>query len=182
MRSSLAWCGPGAKAPKTAGHVPSLRCIRSRAAPCAALANPLIGQSSKPETGTPGQARQIWWSQTGSNRRPHACKARALPTELWPPGHGPGGHAQLLVLASVAGGDVRHLGCRASARAGSRPCGCCRIRGGDWTEVHRERRTGGPQGRTAVAANAADRREATPKNGGPGTTRTSDLTLIRGAL
>ena len=25
-----------------------------------------------------------WWSQTESNRRPHACKARALPTELWP--------------------------------------------------------------------------------------------------
>ena len=25
-----------------------------------------------------------WWSQTGSNRRPHACKARALPTELRP--------------------------------------------------------------------------------------------------
>lgn len=31
------------------------------------------------------KARQeVWWSQTGSNRRPHACKARALPTELWP--------------------------------------------------------------------------------------------------
>ena len=28
--------------------------------------------------------RENWWSQTGSNRRPHACKARALPTELWP--------------------------------------------------------------------------------------------------
>ena len=28
--------------------------------------------------------RGAWWSQTGSNRRPHACKARALPTELWP--------------------------------------------------------------------------------------------------
>ena len=27
----------------------------------------------------------IWWSQTGSNRRPPACKAGALPTELWPP-------------------------------------------------------------------------------------------------
>jgi hypothetical protein len=26
----------------------------------------------------------VWWSQTGSNRRPHACKACALPTELWP--------------------------------------------------------------------------------------------------
>ena len=29
---------------------------------------------------------RTWWSQTGSNRRPHACKARALPTELWPRG------------------------------------------------------------------------------------------------
>ena len=28
---------------------------------------------------TPG-----WWRRTGSNRRPHACKARALPTELRP--------------------------------------------------------------------------------------------------
>src|SRR5215212_102278 len=25
-----------------------------------------------------------WWSQPGSNRRPPACKAGALPTELWP--------------------------------------------------------------------------------------------------
>ena len=33
-----------------------------------------------------------WWSQTGSNRRPHACKARALPTELWP--HQDGCHRQ----------------------------------------------------------------------------------------
>jgi hypothetical protein len=29
--------------------------------------------------------QEKWWSQTGSNRRPHACKARALPAELWPP-------------------------------------------------------------------------------------------------
>ena len=35
----------------------------------------------------PAEAREAsegWWSQTGSNRRPHACKARALPAELWP--------------------------------------------------------------------------------------------------
>lgn len=25
-----------------------------------------------------------WWSQSGSNRRPDACKATALPAELWP--------------------------------------------------------------------------------------------------
>jgi hypothetical protein len=31
-----------------------------------------------------GFAAKGWWSQTGSNRRPHACKARALPAELWP--------------------------------------------------------------------------------------------------
>src|SRR5260221_9334949 len=30
-----------------------------------------------------------WWSQTGSNRRPPACKAGALPTELWPLSYGP---------------------------------------------------------------------------------------------
>jgi hypothetical protein len=56
------------------------------------------------------QELSLWWSQTGSNRRPQACKASALPTELWP------------------------------------------------------------------------RREKRPNHGGPGTTRTSDLTLIRGAL
>jgi hypothetical protein len=33
---------------------------------------------------TPQPAKPDWWSQTGSNRRPHACKARALPAELWP--------------------------------------------------------------------------------------------------
>lgn len=30
------------------------------------------------------EANPGWWSQTGSNRRPPACKAGALPTELWP--------------------------------------------------------------------------------------------------
>ena len=27
---------------------------------------------------------EVWWSQTGSNRRHPACKAGALPAELWP--------------------------------------------------------------------------------------------------
>jgi hypothetical protein len=30
------------------------------------------------------QRSEVWWSQTGSNRRPPACKAGALPAELWP--------------------------------------------------------------------------------------------------
>jgi hypothetical protein len=58
----------------------------------------------------------VWWSQTGSNRRPPACKAGALPAELWP---------------------------------------------------QKSKATGARSIKTA---------------GGPGTTRTSDLTLIRGAL
>ena len=63
-----------------------------------------------------GHNSKLWWSQTGSNRRPHACKARALPTELWP------------------------------------------------------------------LSEDSSREAGTGSHGGPGTTRTSDLTLIRGAL
>ena len=49
----------------------------------------------EPLLGRPGKSRCFhngvclggrWWSQTGSNRRPQACKASALPTELWPRG------------------------------------------------------------------------------------------------
>src|SRR5437667_6953669 len=31
-----------------------------------------------------GVACKGWWSQAGSNRRPLACHASALPAELWP--------------------------------------------------------------------------------------------------
>ena len=31
-----------------------------------------------------GHSAFAWWSQAGSNRRPPACKAGALPAELWP--------------------------------------------------------------------------------------------------
>lgn len=68
--------------------------------------------------------RPIWWSQSGSNRRPPACKAGALPAELWP-------HAPLKPPPT----DGRAL--------------------------------------------AMDSREV---NGGSGRTRTTGLTLIRGAL
>ena len=35
-------------------------------------------------SGSTDQHREMWWSQAGSNRRPPACKAGALPAELWP--------------------------------------------------------------------------------------------------
>ena len=85
----------------------------------------------------PRRQSLVWWSQTGSNRRPHACKARALPTELWPHSSGP------------QSGLVRAEG-----------------RGG----------------RSALRTFGSDYQTRAPDHGGPGTTRTSDLTLIRGAL
>ena len=50
--------------------------------------------------------RSSWWSQTGSNRRPHACKARALPTELWPPNHEV--LPKLVSLSSTCPPEVSH--------------------------------------------------------------------------
>jgi hypothetical protein len=44
------------------------------------------------------QVPKKWWSQTGSNRRPHACKARALPAELWPQRVKPAGRTSRVVV------------------------------------------------------------------------------------
>ena len=57
-------------------HVPSSRYHRSSTADAGR-------HRRSDELFDPGHSDK-WWSQTGSNRRPHACKARALPTELWP--------------------------------------------------------------------------------------------------
>ena len=64
------------------GSIPSLRFQTPANAPYETFANPFDFRTS-PSAIT---NRSSWWSQTGSNRRPHACKARALPTELWPLG------------------------------------------------------------------------------------------------
>ena len=47
------------------------------------------------------RTRRVWWSRTGSNRRPEACKATALPTELRPPcAEAPGGKSPRQRVAS----------------------------------------------------------------------------------
>src|SRR3982750_4890183 len=68
-----------------------------------------------------GEASEGWWSQAGSNRRPLACHASALPAELWPlkpaapwatraanPEHSSESSSSLLVAADIADnvGDV----------------------------------------------------------------------------
>ena len=60
------------------------------------LAWPLSGVAAPPAA--EGEA---WWSQTGSNRRPHACKARALPAELWPRTRRRNALSRIVVLASA---------------------------------------------------------------------------------
>src|SRR6478672_11443361 len=79
-RATIACC------PIQLGSISSLRCQKSRTL--------LSIQTSRCEVMFRGRRlntckhsvsdQTIWWSQTGSNRRPHACKARALPAELWP--------------------------------------------------------------------------------------------------
>jgi hypothetical protein len=71
------------------GRIPSSRCqdkqppTPRRISQAAELLLFVLGRSQRAAGRlTP----RCWWSQTGSNRRPHACKARALPTELWPLG------------------------------------------------------------------------------------------------
>lgn len=44
------------------------------------LKNTSLSQATKPFL----SLYQYWWSQSESNRRPPACKAGALPIELWP--------------------------------------------------------------------------------------------------
>ena len=41
-------------------------------------------QKSADESSSADFWHRSWWSQPGSNRRPLACKASALPAELWP--------------------------------------------------------------------------------------------------
>jgi hypothetical protein len=53
--------------------------------PCSRSRGSLFRLHSRRPASRSALGREGWWSQTGSNRRPHACKARALPTELWPP-------------------------------------------------------------------------------------------------
>ena len=69
------------------------------------------GDERRPSVGSKGPEGPQeggWWRWTGSNRRPHACKARALPTELHPRS------PVLPVFGTVA---VR---CRASRRMSAR--------------------------------------------------------------
>ena len=76
------------------GYVSSSRCQMNPRSPAYQDRKPMSshesrkpvipGRDSIARRQTSARPRSNWWSQTGSNRRPHACKARALPTELWP--------------------------------------------------------------------------------------------------
>jgi hypothetical protein len=78
----FAHCEPRCRSPNGIGRrvsyslilrlIPSLRCQPDRNARWGYCGNLCLSFTEQ------------WWSQTGSNRRPHACKARALPAELWP--------------------------------------------------------------------------------------------------
>ena len=57
---------------------------------------------------------KCWWSQSGSNRRPQACKASALPTELWPLLSPPAGEPVLVGREGVEPSTSRLSGVRSN--------------------------------------------------------------------
>ena len=69
-------------------------------------------------------ARSGWWRQTGSNRRPEACKATALPTELCPQLDQP--HVRLR-LSSGATAFVMRRACQDEAAKQRRLVGLGRL-------------------------------------------------------
>ncbi len=52
-----------------------------------------------------------WWSQSGSNRRHPACKAGALPAELWPRLHSAHNPSNWWVWADLNGRPHPYQGC-----------------------------------------------------------------------
>ena len=63
---------------KESEQIFSLRCHTEQAVSLAARCKLVLTNDRK------SSRHQIWWSRTGSNRRPPACKAGALPAELRP--------------------------------------------------------------------------------------------------
>ena len=78
--------------PGSSGYVSSSRCLGTRrrcACRLVAVQRSIPSETCFMDKGGSRQrsttsSPEVWWSLTGSNRRPHACKARALPTELRP--------------------------------------------------------------------------------------------------
>jgi hypothetical protein len=110
-----------------------------------------------------------WWSWTGSNRRPQACKARALPAELQPPfpvSRKRSRKTSFEVKTDPTGFHVESTitppSIRPSNPAGSREAGKVPL--------------------SASRDDLADSQRAQSANGGPGWTRTTDLPLIRRTL
>src|SRR3954451_1469481 len=56
----------------------------SPSSPCGLRRAPRFALRASRGCATRSPKAEAWWSQAGSNRRPLACHASALPAELWP--------------------------------------------------------------------------------------------------
>ena len=84
------------------------------------------------DDGDAGNRKNRWWSQPGSNRRPLACHASALPAELWPlKGAREDSEVRAIRQQGFSGWRARRIGPRASLSgcAARRPL---RSRCGHW--------------------------------------------------
>jgi hypothetical protein len=73
-----------ARRPAKPADAPVARLSRSAAWPRHAVPASRPGPKRRHAPASCDAWRVGWWSQPGSNRRPPACKAGALPAELWP--------------------------------------------------------------------------------------------------
>lgn len=95
---------------RTRGHIPSSQLFNIDAKPGAgrsgrqtlAFSPDALRQSTLAARLTARPAEE-WWRRTGSNRRPDACKATALPAELRPPDHGGPGTTRTSDLTLIRG-------------------------------------------------------------------------------
>ena len=89
-----------------------------------------------------------WWSRTGSNRRPEACKATALPTELRPHLFG---EPQAPAAASAALADAQKCAARHFVPRAGRLVALAALRAGRKSQQGWRSMPKASQGRTAAA-------------------------------
>src|SRR5690554_1947075 len=83
-------CSPALTSPPRCNlyifHFVKEHCLKSTRLSTTRKKHPPFRALLNPEPSCLKKPRSLWWSWSGSNRRPSACKADALPAELQPHG------------------------------------------------------------------------------------------------
>src|ERR1700736_4959512 len=89
----------------------------SPSSPCGLRRAPRFALRALRGCATRSPKGEAWWSQAGSNRRPLACHASALPAELWPLWH----YRSSMMVSKIGWHFPIMLPARLGRRAGKNP-------------------------------------------------------------